>query len=99
MRRPSHSVCSEGQEICNETVKQEEREEAFKPEVRTDTDVAAMADNLVRHAAYLAALRERTGRTVSLELEPEPCCYIETIEEAVRFSRNHLFSADAVASW
>ncbi len=71
---------------------------AFKAEVRTDADVAAMAENIVRHAAYLAALRDRTGRTVSLELEPEPCCYIETIEEAVGFFRDHLFSADAVAS-
>jgi len=71
---------------------------AFKPEIKTDADVAAMADNLIRHAVHLVALRERTGRTVSLELEPEPCCYIETIEEAVGFFRDHLFSADAIAS-
>lgn len=71
---------------------------AFKPEIRTDADVTAMADNLVRHAAHLVALRERTGRTVTLELEPEPCCFIETIDEAVGFFRNHLFSADAIAS-
>jgi sugar phosphate isomerase/epimerase len=70
---------------------------AFKPEIKTDADVAAMAENLIRHAAYLWALRERTGRTVSLELEPEPCCFIETIDEAVDFFRNHLFSANAIA--
>lgn len=70
---------------------------AFKPEIAGRADVAAMAELLVRHAAHLAALRERTGRTISLELEPEPCCYIETIDEAVAFFRDHLFSADAVA--
>lgn len=70
---------------------------AFKPEIKTDADVAAMADNLVRHVAHLVALRERTGRTVTLELEPEPCCFIETIDEAVGFFRDHLFSAGAVA--
>lgn len=70
---------------------------AFKANVRADADVAAMADKLIRHAAYLVALRERTGRTVTLELEPEPCCFIETIDEAVDFFRNHLFSANAIA--
>ena len=69
---------------------------AFKPAIETDADVAAMAKNLIRHAAHLVALRERTGRTVTLELEPEPCCFIETIDEAVTFFRNHLFSADAI---
>lgn len=71
---------------------------AFKPAITGEADVAAMADNLVRHAAHLWDLRERTGRTVTLELEPEPCCFIETIDEAVDFFRNHLFSADAIAS-
>ena len=71
---------------------------AFKPVVTCEADVAAMADNLIRHAVHLWELRERTGRTVSLELEPEPCCFIETIGEAVDFFRNHLFSADAIAS-
>jgi sugar phosphate isomerase/epimerase len=71
---------------------------AFKPAVSGDADVAAMADKLIRHAAYLWELRKRTGRTVSLELEPEPCCFIETIGEAVHFFRKHLFSADAIAS-
>lgn len=70
---------------------------AFKPAVRGLRDVSAMAANLVRHAAYLAALRERTGRTVTLELEPEPCCYIETIDESVVFFREHLFSKGAVS--
>jgi len=41
-------------------------------------------------------LRERTGRTITLALEPEPMCYIETIEEAARFFEDHLFSSGAV---
>lgn len=70
---------------------------AFKPEIRTESDISAMAGNLVRHAAHLAGLRQRTGRTVSLELEPEPCCFLETIDEAIGFFRDHLFSAGAVS--
>ena len=70
---------------------------AFKPEIGGHADVEAMADMLIRHAAHLAGLRERTGRTISLALEPEPCCYIETVDEAVAFFRDYLFAADAVA--
>jgi sugar phosphate isomerase/epimerase len=70
---------------------------AFKPRVRSAEDAAAMADRMLRHAATLHALRERTGRTVTLALEPEPCCHLETIAETVAFFETHLFSAGALA--
>lgn len=70
---------------------------AFKPEIRTDADVAVMVENLVLHAAHLDGIRERSGKTVSLELEPEPCCFLETIDEAVGFFRDYLFAPRAVA--
>lgn len=70
---------------------------AFKPEIRSEADISAMAGNLVRHAAHLAGLRQRTGRTVSLELEPEPCCFLETIDETITFFGDWLFSAGAVS--
>jgi hypothetical protein len=34
---------------------------------------------------------------VALALEPEPCCFLETIAEAVAFFERYLFSAAAVA--
>jgi hypothetical protein len=58
-----------------------------------------MADLMIRHAAGLHRLRERTGRTVSLALEPEPCCHMETLDETVRFFEHHLFAAPAVATF
>ena len=58
-----------------------------------------MADLMIRHAAGLHRLRERTGRTVSLALEPEPCCHMETLDETVRFFERHLFAAPAVAAF
>ena len=39
-----------------------------------------------------SGLRERTGRTIALALEPEPCCPVETIAETVRFFEEDLFS-------
>ena len=43
------------------------------------------SSNLLQHAAHLAGIRARTGRTITLALEPEPMCYLETIEEAASF--------------
>lgn len=68
---------------------------AFAPEGRGAE--AAMAGMMLRAAAHLAALRERTGVTVALALEPEPCCFLETTAQAVAFFGGWLFSADAAA--
>ena len=72
---------------------------AFKGRVRDAADEERMADLMIRHAAGLHRLRERTGRTVSLALEPEPCCHMETLDETVRFFERHLFAAPAVAAF
>lgn len=47
--------------------------------------VAACARNLVCLAWGLRDLRERTGRTVRLAIEPEPFCLLETTAETVAF--------------
>lgn len=68
---------------------------AFKAALRGAGDAAVMADLMLRHAAHLVALRARTGRTVTLALEPEPACFIETVDEAVAFFGQHLHSEAA----
>ena len=72
---------------------------AFKGRVRGAAEEARMAELMVRHAAGLHRLWERTGKTVSLALEPEPCCHMETVDETVRFFEGHLFAAPAVAAF
>jgi sugar phosphate isomerase/epimerase len=57
----------------------------------------AITDNLIRHVAHLAGIRARTGRTISLALEPEPYCLLETIEETVAFFEERLFARAGVA--
>ena len=47
--------------------------------------------------ANLVELQRRTGREIVLALEPEPCCFLETIEETLAFFRDHLH-ADASAA-
>ena len=70
---------------------------AFAPRVRDDADQARMARALLDHVAHLVRLRGSTGRRVALALEPEPCCFLETIAETVSFFERHLHSGAAVA--
>ena len=51
---------------------------AFKECVRSDGEVREMAERMLRHVLFLSALEATTGRTVTLALEPEPMCYLET---------------------
>lgn len=69
---------------------------AFKPEVRSSADVWQMSRLLLRHVAFLHTLREETGKTISLALEPEPCCYLETLDEAVAFFRDYLLQREGL---
>ena len=50
-----------------------------------------MARNLALTAAALHTLREETGVSVRLCLEPEPLTTIETTEDAVEFFRKHVY--------
>jgi sugar phosphate isomerase/epimerase len=68
----------------------------FKPLAEAPGAIEAMARNMVRHAAHLAGIRERTGRTLALALEPEPYCFLETIDETVAFFERYLFGDAAV---
>ena len=59
---------------------------------------AEMAAAMLRVAAALDGLRQETGVTVALAVEPEPFCFLETVEEATTFFDRHLFSEPAVAT-
>lgn len=58
---------------------------AWKPRAPGEAEAEAMVERLRRHAATLAAIRAETGKLVSLALEPEPFCTMETIAETTRF--------------
>ena len=48
---------------------------AFKGHMREPGDAAAIAAGILEHAGYLAGLRESTGITIALAIEPEPACF------------------------
>jgi hypothetical protein len=70
---------------------------AFKANAASPAAIDAIVDNLLRHAAHLCDIEQRTGRHIMLALEPEPCCMLETIDETVAFYRDRLHSARAAA--
>ena len=65
---------------------------AFRPKVDTPEYLATMTTNVLRMIAHLANLEETTGRRVTLALEPEPACYLETTDDVVTYFSEHLYS-------
>lgn len=51
-------------------------------------------EQLLATAKQLATLARETGRTIRLAIEPEPCCVLETTEEARTFFRRLFQEAD-----
>ncbi len=68
---------------------------AFKSSVQRESDVEQMTDYFIQQAAYLVGIERRTGKHIVLALEPEPCCYLETIEESIEYFDQHLYGASA----
>ena len=67
---------------------------AFRAHVHSADDVRAIANGIRRHAEHLKRIHETTGRTILLAIEPEPACYIETVDDAVAFFRDYLADDD-----
>ena len=68
---------------------------AFRP--NGEGAEVAIAANFIRAAAHMVEIERRTGRHIALAIEPEPCCFLETIEETVAYFEAHLFSNAAAA--
>ena len=64
----------------------------FKPKVTGDHVVEQYTTNVIRVVAHLVKLHQETGKVVTLGLEPEPRCYLETTDETIQYFKNHLFS-------
>ena len=68
---------------------------AFRSAAMAQGDADAIAHAMITHAAQLVRLHRTTGKEIALALEPEPMCFLETTEEAVRFFEEHLFAKRA----
>jgi hypothetical protein len=69
-------------------------------QLRTEAgDAGRIAAQLRAHARTLWQIRERTGRTISLALEPEPHCLLATTTDAVRFFGSNLFAKSSLSAF
>lgn len=68
----------------------------FKPRVTGPDVVNSYTRQLHGVVAYLADLETKTGRTVTLAIEPEPACYIELTQELIDYFMNHLYSPASI---
>ncbi len=64
----------------------------FKPNVTGPDVVESYTEHVLRVAAHLVGLEQRTGRTVTLAIEPEPYCFLETTDETIDYFQEHLYS-------
>src|SRR5437773_2011432 len=57
--------------------------------------LAAPTEHVLRVVAHLIQIQNRTGRLVTLAIEPEPHCFLETTDETVDYFTKHLYSGAA----
>jgi sugar phosphate isomerase/epimerase len=69
---------------------------AYKSKVDGVADAARMADAMVRHAAHLHGVAREKAKTITLALEPEPCCFLETTDETIDFFAQHVFARSSL---
>jgi len=67
----------------------------FKPNVTGPDVVASYTEHVLRVAAHLVQIEARTGRLVTLAIEPEPHCFLETTDETVAYFTDHLYTGAA----
>jgi hypothetical protein len=67
----------------------------FKPRVTGGDVVQAYTNNVIRVVAHLVKLHQDTGKVVTLGLEPEPRCFLETTDETIEYFTKTLFSGES----
>jgi hypothetical protein len=70
---------------------------AFKSSMADEAAQEHIVNRLILAVAMLAKLEVETGKTIALALEPEPCCFLETVSETLTFFREQLWSAQSLA--
>ena len=69
---------------------------AFAAKVHGEVDVDQFTTRLLTVVAHLSRLEARSGRRVTLALEPEPACYLETTDETVDYFTQRLYDGRGV---
>ena len=68
----------------------------FRPRISGGKARAEVVEGLLRAALDLVHIERETGKTIALALEPEPCCFLETADEAIAFFQNELLGSGTI---
>lgn len=68
----------------------------FKAEIQSKEAIAAIVAGLTAMAAKLVRIAQVWGPVITLALEPEPACLLETVDETIAFFTEHLFGPAAI---
>jgi hypothetical protein len=69
----------------------------FKPRVTGPEVVDAFTDNVLQVCAHLVKIEQTTGKLLTLGLEPEPRCHLETTDETIAYFQQHLYTGKSAA--
>ena len=70
---------------------------AFRPRVTGPDVIAAFTDNILQLVAHLVHLEQTTGTLLTLGIEPEPRCYLETTDETITYFQDYLYTGRSAA--
>jgi hypothetical protein len=68
----------------------------FKGRIGGPEVIEEFTNHVHEVGAHLVDIERRTGKTVTLAIEPEPHCFLETTDETVRYFQDHLYSGAGV---
>lgn len=71
----------------------------YGPRIRGSENADRVAAAMARHAARLYQLRAETGARIALAIEPEPCCFLETVEQTIEFFRRRILGPAGVRAF
>ncbi|MFZ6708756.1 metabolite traffic protein EboE [Undibacterium sp. TC9W] len=70
---------------------------AYKSETQTADAQQKIVDQLIQAVSILAQIEQDTGKCIALALEPEPCCFLETMSETTAFFCGQLWAKDSIS--
>src|SRR5262249_49003536 len=65
---------------------------AFKPRGTGPDVVEAFTENVLQVCAHLVTVEQTTGTLLTLGLEPEPRCHLETTDETIAYFQEQLYT-------
>ena len=68
----------------------------FKPDFADESKTNLAVNALLDYVVFAIELEERTGKLISLALEPEPGCFLEDVKSTVDFFNHKIFTQNSI---